>query len=242
MNVAEEQRGDLIFITVTDIGSNHRVLCLPNQDYAGFQCIDQDFVIAVSDGVGSCKKADEGSKFAVDAVMKLFIEIKMRALHLDNTEMANYIISAWQSSIVGGSANDYCATIKAVIKIGNVAKMISLGDGIAAITSNGMSIIAPTEETNFTNETKCLNSSISSESFWIMDFNLDIHQPFVVFCCTDGVANSLVMGKELEFVKEIEDNTTFSSLKDELTDLINEIGDYSFDDKTLGVVKYERKN
>lgn len=46
----------------------------------------------------------------------------------------------------------------------------------------------------------------------------------------------------MELVKEIENNTSSDVLKEELENLVKEIGDYSFDDKTVGVVKYERKN
>lgn len=76
----EERRENLTFVAVTDIGSNHRVLCMPNQDAVGFKCVDGDFVIAVSDGVGSCKEAETGSRFVVEAVTKLFLDLKASAL------------------------------------------------------------------------------------------------------------------------------------------------------------------
>lgn len=238
----EERHENLIFVTVSDIGSDHRILCMPNQDAVGFACIDEDFVIVVSDGVGSCKEAEIGSKYVVDAVTKLFSSIKLSALQFDNYEIADAIISTWRISIGDNPIDDYCATVKAVIKVGNIVKIISLGDGIAAITSNGMSLVAPTEYTHFTNETKCMSSFVSPENFWIGNFQLDTYEPFAVLCCTDGVANGIALGKELELVNEIEQHTSSEVLKEELENLIREIGDYSFDDKTVGVVKYERKN
>ena len=102
--------------------------------------------------------------------------------------------------------------------------------------------MAPVAEASFTNETKCMSSFVLPEDIWIGDFNLDTYVPYTIFCCTDGVANGLVSGKELELVKEIENNTSSDVLKEELENLVKEIGDYSFDDKTVGVVKYERKN
>ncbi len=241
--ISKEERCDnLIFVTVSDTGSKHRVLCMPNQDAVGFDCIDDDFVIVVSDGVGSCKEAETGSKYVVDAVRRLFSNIKSCELQLDNHEMAETIISYWRAAIGDNPVDEYCATVKAVIKIASTAKIISLGDGIAAITSNGMKLTSPVEEANFANETKCLSSFVSPENLWISDFHLDMYVPYAVFCCTDGVANGLVSGKELELVNEIEQQTSSEELKGELENLINEIGDYSFDDKTVGAVKYERKN
>ena len=238
----EERRGNLIFVTVSDIGANHRILCMPNQDATGFNCIDEDFVIVVSDGVGSCKEAETGSRYVIDVVKQLLISLKSGTLRFDNSEIADAIISSWKNLIGDNPIDDYCATVKAAIKVGNTVKIISLGDGIAAISSNGMSLVAQTEEADFTNETRCLNSYVSSESLWMGDFELDTYESFVVLCCTDGVANGLVLGKELEFINEIERSTSQEVLKEELENLIREIGDYNFDDKTVGVVKYERKN
>ena len=238
----EERRDNLTFVTVSDIGSNHRAICMPNQDAVGFERMDEDFVMVVSDGVGSCKEAETGSKFVVEAVKKLFLDLKTSALRPSNYEIADTIIANWKSSIGNNPIDEYCATVKAVIKLGNMAKVISIGDGIAAITSNGISLTSPAEEVAFTNETKCMSSFVTPENIWIGDFSLDTYVPYAVFCCTDGVANGLVSGKELELIIEIEQHTSSDVLRMELENLVEEIGDYSFDDKTVGVVKYERKN
>lgn len=242
MITKEARHGELTFVTVSDIGANHRTLCLPNQDAAGFACIGGDFVMAVSDGVGSCKMAEAGAKYVVDSAIRLFSEMRAGALPLDHSEMAKRLIAFWRASVGEGPVDDYCATVKSVIKIGRTATLISLGDGMAAITSNGFSLASPPEEAAFTNETSCMSSFLSPERIWIGDFNLDTYVPYAVFCCTDGVANSLVPGKELELVREIEENTGMEELKLELERLIEEIGGYSFDDKTVGAVKYEGKN
>ena len=170
MTSNEEIRDNLIFVTVSDIGSNHRVLCIPNQDAVAYGVDNEDFMIAVSDGVGSCKKAERGSQYAVDVCRVVFENIKTCALHFDDSKILEAIISGWRSAIRNENIDDFCATLKVVFKIGNIMKLISLGDGIVAATSNGMSIIAPSVETAFTNETKCLCSITSPEDFWIRDF------------------------------------------------------------------------
>ena len=43
-------------------------------------------------------------------------------------------------------------------------------------------------------------------------------------------------------VCELENNIDSSLLKEELEGLVVSISDYSTDDRTVGVVKYERKN
>ena len=54
----EERVNGLTIVTVSDIGSNHQALFFPNQDSADFVIDGDDFVLAVSDGVGSCSKAE----------------------------------------------------------------------------------------------------------------------------------------------------------------------------------------
>ena len=86
MKSCEEHVGGLTLVTISDIGSNHRALLIPNQDAADY-CIDgDDFVLAVSDGVGSCAKAEIGSRNAVTACVQLFLRRKIgeSALHTDS--------------------------------------------------------------------------------------------------------------------------------------------------------------
>ena len=240
MITKEDHRGDLVFVTVSDIGSSHRILCMPNQDSTAFNCDGEDYVIAVSDGVGSCKHADQGSCFATDVCLKLFDLIKALELPFESKTISAALISQWQERIADNQFDEYCATIKAVFKLGNRVKIVSLGDGIAALSSDGIHIISPSEEVIFSNETKCLSSQVSPDSIWIGDYRLDTQKPYVIFCCTDGVANGIVQGQILNLIDEIEKGTDSNDLRSELESLVTEIGNYCFDDKTVGVVKYER--
>ena len=236
----EDRRDDLIFVTVSDVGSSHRILCIPNQDSAAFICDGEDYVLAVSDGVGSCKHADQGSSFATHACLKLFNGIKAHEIPFEDETIAETLISQWKERITDNQFDEYCATVKAVFKLGNQVKIVSLGDGIAAISSDGIHMLSPSEEVSFLNETKCLSSHVSPDSIWIGDFRLDTQKTYVIFCCTDGVANGIVQGQIINLIEEIEKGTDSNYLRSELESLVTEIGNYCFDDKTIGVVKYER--
>lgn len=52
--------------------------------------------------------------------------------------------------------------------------------------------------------------------------------------------NSIQRGKEIELAEEIEKEIVGKTLKKSLEELVDDIADYSFDDKTIGVVKYEQ--
>ena len=46
-------------------------------------------------------------------------------------------------------------------------------------------------------------------------------------------------GQELNLIRDIEESTRVDILKEEIEALLEDISDYCFDDKTVGVVKYE---
>ncbi len=238
----EKQVGNYTFVVVSDDGLSHRLNKIPNQDAVMYEVDDEDYVIAVSDGVGSFCKSEIGSKYAVESIRRLFFQIKTGEKTFEQKELANIIIDTWRALINDERIDDYCATLKAAIKIGNEMILISIGDGILAISSNGISRIAPVEDGHFVNQTSCLNKDVKSSDFWISVFRLDTYVPYVVFLCTDGVANGITEGQELELVLELETNIDSSLLKEELEGLVVSISDYSADDRSVGVVKYERKN
>lgn len=238
----EKQVDDYTFVVISDEGLSHKLNNIPNQDSAMYEFADGDYAIAVSDGVGSCQKSDIGSKRAVEVIRELFFRLRAGDMEFDQEIVADTIIETWMKHIEDESIDDYCATLKAGIKIGNELILISIGDGLLAITSNGIEKIAPLENGQFANQTSCLNKNVKKSDFWVSVFKLDTYIPYVLFLCTDGVANGITEGQELELVCELEKNIDSSLLKEELEGLVVSISDYSTDDRTVGVVKYERKN
>lgn len=82
-----------------------------------------------------------------------------------------------------GNVNEYCATLKAVFKYGNLLKVFSIGDGFVAVVSEGINMLSPVDEVDFTNETKCLNADVTKYDFWNADFRLDLYKSYVVVAC-----------------------------------------------------------
>lgn len=238
MTVREERFGDFTLVTVSDTGADHLARRVPNQDAAAFRRMGEDFVLAVSDGVGSCSLAGLGANYAVSACVKVLEGIKKQSVPFENGPMLHVLLENWRTFIRNGEPDDYCATLQAVFRLGGVVKVLSVGDGFTVLTSGGVRLLSPVDETDFLNETKCLNARIRPEDFWTADFFLDTNQPFVFLCCTDGVANGLIPGTEVSLAEEIERKIPASELAGALREFLADISNYCSDDKTVGVVKY----
>lgn len=238
----KEQHNDCTFVSISDAGLSHRVNDIPNQDAVDFVLQGNDYVMAVSDGVGSCKKAEAGSRAAVAAAEAVFEKIHKAGEIPAAAEISQQIIDEWKQQLIGEVLDDCCATLKAVMKFGDRLLLFSIGDGLLVVSSRGMRASAPTDNLTFTNQTKCLNGSVKANELWTSSFKLDLYVSYTVFVCTDGIANGIQERRELDLVAEIETETAASELQNELENLVVDIADYSSDDRTLGVIKYERKN
>ena len=154
-----------------------------------FEIEEGDFVLAVSDGVGSCVDATLGSQMAVQAASNAFEALQREELALEKDEVVDFIIKEWLSLLEDKKPDQCCATLKTALKKGTSVLMLSIGDGLLAISSSGLSMIAPTEENEFANQTSCLNAEVCASDFWGSKFQIDYHVSYVVLACTDGVAN-----------------------------------------------------
>lgn len=236
------QHEDCTFVAISATGIHHQVNHIPNQDAVDYVVLEDDFVLAVSDGVGSCKKADVGSKAAVSAAKTVFLKLRSRSISYSLSDIVEDILFEWNKLLKGIAPNDCCATLKAAMKIENTLLLFSIGDGVLAVSSDGMQCCSPTENSFFANQTLCLNETSKAEDFWTAVFNLDLYVSYVIFACSDGVSNGIQEGREMELVTEIETETSAAELQNELENLIIDLSDFTSDDRTVGVVKYERKN
>ena len=227
----------LTYFGITMIGEWHRRQGKSNQDALFYECIGDDFVLTCSDGLSSSKYSEIGSEYAMKVCSQVFHSIEAERLSFEDEAILLYIIETWRQGI-GENSCDYYATLKLVLKKGMEMKMISLGDGFVALASETVQVISPCSEIGFINETKCLGEHTKIEDFWIKSISLEHLKSYIVLVCTDGVANGIEDGKELEFMAELEKQTDKEALKSELEEVLEEIGNYSADDKTIGIVKF----
>lgn len=238
----EERYGNTVIVMISDTGIGHRVHNTVNQDAIDFFMQDEDYAFVISDGVGSCRLADVGAKAAVKAVGEVFQNLENETEESDMQDIIDRIINEWFKQIRDERPEECCATLKTVIKKKNKLMLFSIGDGLLIVTSEGMNVIAPSSDDLFANQTICLGPSVRKSDFWSHEFALDTYVNYTVFLCSDGVGNGIQEGRESELVNEIEKDVSIDDLQGELEGLVQSIADVSIDDRTVGVIKYDRKN
>ena len=237
MIVRESSENGILAITITQTGVKHIALDEPNQDNTAFLVKGNDLVMAVADGVGSCKMAQYASEEACRICLEIFDSLVSGELQDSCADIAAEIVDRWNLFLEGKEANEYCTTLKAVFVVNGILSTVSVGDGILMLESDGDVIASPEDENDFLNQTNCLVPGITAESVWMCQKNVG-NNAFVVFMSTDGVSNGIESGQEADLIREISGIADEEVLKDELIVFFNDVRLVSADDMTLGVIRY----
>ena len=237
MIIQEKDENGIYAVTVTETGVKHAALDEPNQDSNTFLVRGTDLVMAVADGVGSCRMAGIASGEACSICLEVFESLVSGKDHASCEEIAIMITDRWNAFLEGKDAHEYCTTLKAIFVVDGILSAVSVGDGFLMVESNGEVISAPEDENDFLNQTNCLSPGISADSVWMCQKNTG-GEAFSVFMSTDGVSNSIVAGQETDLIREISGIAGRVKLKEELMSFFNDIRLVSADDMTLGVIRH----
>lgn len=225
-------------VTITDTGDRHLAMNMPNQDSSDFYLKDDQFFMTVSDGVGSCKHAAQGSKAACRICRAVFDELTVGNVPWNGKAIVREISNRWKELFPGPNAMEYCATLKAVFAKPGLLIGVSIGDGLLLFADSKQRLMIKESASDFLNETVCLCPSIRDDLFDVREISV-FPGRCAVFMSSDGVANALVEDQELLLIEAIRTETGADILVDELGDMFEEICLTNTDDKTLGVVRYD---
>lgn len=243
MTVQSELNGDNWYLTLTEAGVTHQKNDTPNQDAVDFVHIGDNYALVVADGVGSCICADIGAQAAVRAVLTVFSQcIQKKTTPIPLTDVVESIVNEWRMQITDYIEDQCCTTLKCAMKLEQMLYLFSIGDGFIAFSSTSNEVISPNGQFGFTNETMCMSSRTRPSDFWVYSVELKDDDRYSLFACTDGIANGICEGDELNLVSEINVEIPSNQLCEQLKRLFHEIAKVSFDDKTLGVIKYAKRN
>jgi serine/threonine protein phosphatase PrpC len=237
MIVKQELNENLTFLGISAKGEAHLKIDKSNQDAIMFNSIDGAFVIAVSDGLGSCNHSQIGAQKAVSLCNDIFIEVIDGQISFKPEGIVKRLLMLWDESFPDIVAREYSATLKAVFLINNELIAISAGDGLLLIRIDNTVYTLGNVEGEFINETACLSFGMNHGIF--KTAKLEKVKCVLVFICTDGVSNTLNKGCEQKLVEEVASIVKIQDLCTEIEKMFVEMSRYNSDDKTIGLVKYE---
>jgi len=237
MTVRQEEGGKFNFLGITVKGEAHLKTDKPNQDAVGFNSLGESFVIAVSDGLGSCTHSQIGAQKAVSLCNDIFLEIIDEQTCFKPETITKRLTALWNQSFPEAVAWEYSATLKAVFLKNNELIAISAGDGLLLISIDNTVHILGNEEGDFINETACLSYGADAGIFKITRME-KVKRAFV-FICTDGVSNTICEGRECKLFEEMVSMENIRELRTEIEKMLVEMSAYNSDDKTIGFLKYE---
>ncbi|MFP3041063.1 protein phosphatase 2C domain-containing protein [Treponema primitia] len=235
MTVKQEQADRLSFLGISHIGESHIKKGSQNQDAIAFNLFGDSFFIAVSDGLGSCKRSHIGAQTAVSLCNEIFLKVMDNHLDFLPNVIVDEILALWLKSFSEAELKEYSATLKAVFLKDGTIIAVSIGDGFLFIQTNGKIHTLEGKGGDFVNETECLSYALKESD--VKTLKLSKGNELSILLCTDGISSSITDGMEQAFFEEISAIDDIKDLQDQLIAMLSEISKVNTDDKTIGIVK-----
>lgn len=224
-------------------GMLHESGNIPNQDAYSVKRYKFGTILVVSDGLGSKKYSDLGSK-AVGKAVDRAVQIWNGYAEKDIRLLLPVIVSIWNMEIYPYSQKDCCATcLFAVIAEDGHVYVGQLGDGSIYIsTEDGLQLVREKED-EFTNLTVCMGGFSSYSDWSLKEVNVG-NKPFGIVMMTDGVSETVIDGKKEAFInllfKKLSECESLSKRNNFIYKILSEWNPVSAgDDRTL--ICYRRR-
>ena len=179
------------------IGPGHIADRLPNQDAILMRAYNGKFISVVSDGMGSRKHADLGSRAVCKAVYQV---TKESSFDIASENLVSDIEQRWLQLISQIEPDDAIATcIFAWGESGGDVRMFQLGDGLIL----GKKGVEKNKESNnhYGNETIGLGCNINASDWQVSEEYLEYGESIALM--TDGISEDLAPGRELGFLHAV---------------------------------------
>ncbi len=220
-------------------GSYHQI----NQDFFIAQRIENGFVVALSDGLGSKKTSQIGSKAICESVVEEAVALKQSLADITPSEFISNVHSRWLEKIPPHTINECYATILALVFYCGRLLALRLGDGFIGFwTNNGVHVLFDRKENYFANETDCLTELFSIELFEFVEYEISELNGGVM--CSDGIAIGEMQENDLKsFTKDFVEGYNTMSVDEINKDIESWVKDWQgIDDKTLAYFISEVNN
>jgi hypothetical protein len=212
-----------------------------NQDGFRVQYLDKGFVSALSDGLGSKKNSQMGSKTICDSVIELAKELKEKLIDISPEDFALSAHGRWKEKLNQYDLTECFATMLVFVIYAGRAFAIRLGDGFIGIWADDqLKVLFDKKDDYFANETDCLTEELLVEKLEI--YELEISELHGGVMCSDGVGVGNMTETELSsFTREFVEGYRDMS-KEDISEDIRSWLEYwpGADDKTLAYFISER--
>lgn len=180
-------------------GMLHENFNIPNQDAYSVRRYKFGTILVVSDGLGSKKHSDIGSKAvgkAVNKAVQIWNEYREKDIRL----ILPLIMSIWNMEIFPYSQNECGATcLFAIIANGHVY-FGQLGDGnIYYLIDDELKLVKEKED-DFTNLTSCMGSFSGYLDWSLKDIDVG-NKTIGIVMMTDGISETLIEDRKEAFIK-----------------------------------------
>lgn len=176
---------------------------LPNQDAWCAHHYEWGDVLVVSDGLGSCPRADVGSLAACNAVNEA-ADFCFKSSSMESPDLPHVIQILWRLLVYPLPPQECSATCLFVIREENgTVHFGMLGDGLlAAVKKNGeVELVTDDKSDSFSNFTSSLSSASPANDWKIRRAPEDIYSGFLL--CSDGIADDLMPESTGAFVQAV---------------------------------------
>ena len=181
-------------------GMLHDIDNLPNQDAYSVKKYKFGTILVVSDGLGSKKHSDYGSK-AVGRAVDRAVQIWNGYVEKDIRLLLPLIVSIWSMEIYPYSQKDCGATcLFAIITKEGHVYLGQLGDGSIYVSIENEMQLVRKKEDDFSNLTVCMGG-FSSYSDWSLNDIYVGNKSLGIVMMTDGVSETIIDEKKESFIK-----------------------------------------
>lgn len=182
-------------------GTYHEI----NQDCFLAREYEDGYVLVVSDGMGSKKMSQYGSKAICEAVYEL---ISTKHINLDLFSFKDVLYMCheeWKKRLYSYDINQCYATMLVVVVTDKKIRAGRLGDGFIGIyTNQGVECLFDKKDDYFANETDCLCEQFGRDKLEILE--IEYESLFGVVACTDGIEVGTMQESELAgFTRDLVD-------------------------------------
>lgn len=191
---------------ISKIGPGHIRENLPNQDSFFVKNFGSYSLLVVSDGMGSKKHADIGSKATCKAVYKALAHYvyTQRRHHKKNRNLFSMIREEWLKLIALYNPKDCSATCLFVLHSKRRCLAAMLGDGLIYLKGKNeihSKILIDEKNDDFSNSTVSMSDS-NYLNEWRFE-SISTEKIDSVLITSDGISSDLAQGKEFEFADEL---------------------------------------